>query len=210
LLSFLRISTHFQRRSSLGGLARLSRAGRVRAGSQADGEFPPSTVGTVTRFQIAAAGTRVLHAVGDASSSAPFELHSVPIEGGSAVLLGTNVRSFVLDPTGTRAVFRAGTSAVELFSVPVDGGVPARLSGVLPPARSVDAVLLDPTGARAVYLVRSFGLYSAPTDGSAAAVHVSAGLTPVSFDSLPDFFLASRERVLFLVATPEGLPVLRR
>jgi Tol biopolymer transport system component len=78
-----------------------------------------------------------------------------------------------LSPDGRRLVYLHDAEvdeAFELWSVPVDGGAPVRLSGLLPAGVSVEFYAISPDGARVVYganqeVTGRTDLYSVPIDG---------------------------------------------
>ncbi len=111
------------------------------------------------------------------SSSAPYELWSTPIAGGTAINLsgalvsGGQVSSFKLSKDGVRAVFRAtkdDATKYELYSVPVDGSAaPVKRSGTIVDGGNVTNYEISDDSARIVYradkdVVARIELYSVP------------------------------------------------
>jgi hypothetical protein len=135
-------------------------------------------------------------------ADARIELFAVPVDGsapparlsGDLVAGGDVAADFRLDPTGTRAFFRADAlvdERHELFVAPLDGAAaPVRLSGELVEGGDVlgtralsagRAFELTLDGARVVYRADQAvdevaELWSVPADGSASPVRVGAPL----------------------------------
>jgi hypothetical protein len=107
------------------------------------------------------ANARVVFLASVGSSSAPNELWSTPIAGGTAINLsgalvsGGAVLSFLLSKDGTRAVFLAkkdDAAKEELYSVPVDGSAaPVKRSGTLETGGNVIDYAISDNSQRIVY-----------------------------------------------------------
>lgn len=116
----------------------------------------------------------------DQEVESQFELHAVRLAGQKPVKIngilmpGDSVREFVISPDSSRVVYwvEHGNGLAELFSVPIDGGVPNVLS---PPSRVAwfsvpEQVLISPDSSRVVYaaagsLDQNYELFSTPIDG---------------------------------------------
>ena len=126
----------------------------------------------VWTFRIAPDSSHVVYDL-HRSNTAEHRLYSVPTEGSQApVLLSGSQQNqeFAITADSARVVFRGG----ELFSVPIDGGVPPLRLNTL----YVLEFILSPDGTRAVYRTDPDGndvyeLYSVPTDGSAPPVKLN-------------------------------------
>ena len=123
-----------------------------------------------------------------------YELYVVPMTGGaSAIRLsgpssGRGVEEFEITPDSSRVLYlkNQALGATELFSVPIDRSSPATTlnppfartaSGVKTHTDQVKVFELSPDGSRVVFTADvnerdKFEAYSAPTDGSAAAVRL--------------------------------------
>jgi Tol biopolymer transport system component len=157
------------------------------------------------------ANARVVYLARVGTSSAPYELWSTPIAGGTAVNLsgmlvsGGAVSSFRLSKDGTRVVFVANKEDVakkELYSVPVDGSAaPVKRSGTLVTGGNVIDYAISDNSQRIVYradkdVVARTELYSVPiTTGSGMKI---VDITTATRDV--DSFLISPDstRVVFL------------
>jgi hypothetical protein len=136
-----------------------------------------------------------------------YELYNAPLDGSSpSVQISTPVsgssypypRSFHLVPGRDQVVygFRYDLSSpLEIFVVPVAGGVPARkLNEPLPPFGSVNGFVVSPDGASVAYSAdletdERLELYLVPLDGSAPTRKISDPTLPGSvgyFQFLPD------------------------
>lgn len=127
--------------------------------------------------KISADGTRVVFQA-DKDVDGVMELYSVPVDGATAPIKisgampingGSVVYYFLVSPDSSRVVFLAGR---ELYSVPIDGTVPIKISGSLPPGveASNDFVVSADSG-RVVFrankdLITVQELYSVPIAGT--------------------------------------------
>lgn len=178
-------------------------------------------------FQISPDNARVVY-VSDQNTDDVFELYSVPIAGGNFVRLNANlprggdvyaqgdgfstssIPDFRISSDGERVVYvadQATDNVFELFSVPIEGGVPVRLNSNLASAFSdVVEYQISPDGQRVVYLADQnssdrFELFSVPiTGGTAVQLNQNLG---GSSDVSGDFRISSdSERVVF-IANPD-------
>lgn len=94
-----------------------------------------------------------------------------------------DVSSFQISPTGNRVVYMLRTDSVDtsgMFSVPLVGGTPMRVSTALSTSCCpiLEGYWITPDGSRVVYVYWNAtnsvdrGLFVAPIDGSSAAVHL--------------------------------------
>jgi len=145
------------------------------------------------------------------SNSAPYELWSTPIAGGTATKLsgtlvaGGEVTSFQLSKDGTSAVFLAykdDADKRELYSVPVDGSAAAvKRSGTLVAGGNVNTFAISDDSSRIVYradkdVVARNELYSVPIASGSGMKLVNITTATRDVDS----FLISPDstRVVFL------------
>jgi Tol biopolymer transport system component len=178
--------------------------------------------GRVHHSQITADGRRVVYAADQDTEVGP-ELYAVPIDGGPATRLAGPIGGDVqITPDGSRVVYRAERS---VFSVPVAGGVPARLDAPLREDEALIGFRLTPDGSRVVYLVawsvedgypdwRKF--LSVPVEGGPAVeltdfvpAHASVGFG--TFQISPDgsrvfYRVSGTSRQLYSVPTTGGPP----
>jgi Tol biopolymer transport system component len=144
--------------------------------SGANGAYPPTGAGTLYNA---------------AQETGGFELYAACGGGGTAVKLngslvaGGNVTSFgaLITPDGSRVVYHADQDTdevYELYSAPIEGGLPVKLNGAL--ATSGDVLTgyqMDPTGSIVVYVADQdvddvYELYSVPiTGGTPVKLHPS-------------------------------------
>jgi Tol biopolymer transport system component len=164
-----------------------------------DGSAPPVAIATpsfaggdVFGHAIAPDDTTVL-LVGTLRAAGFAELFKVPLNGSSAPMLMHpplvygDVQSFDVSPDGAWVVYRSDDNTsleTEVFSVPFDlSAPPVKLSGPLASSLSdVDEFAISPNSTHVIYrgdqdLYGVEELYSAPIDGSAPAVKVSAPQT---------------------------------
>ncbi|NOT29218.1 MAG: hypothetical protein HOP15_02085 [Planctomycetes bacterium] len=146
--------------------------------------------GDVLDQAVDALGQRVVYRA-DQTANEVIELYSVALDASSpalrisaALVAGGDVLDYALDPLGVFVVYRADQErdeVRELYAVPLDG---SRAALKLNPALSVagdvqdQGYALDPLGRRACFAANVLGdgnlaLYSAPLDGSAAALRLS-------------------------------------
>ena len=110
-----------------------------------------------------------------------FELWSVPMAGGSPVLLSdvltTNQHvAFKISPNSARVIYQVDQDTAgrqELYSVPIGGGVSTKLNLTLGTGRNVIAFDISPTSSRVFYVADAgtdnvFHLYSVPITGGAS------------------------------------------
>jgi uncharacterized repeat protein (TIGR01451 family) len=119
------------------------------------------------------------------------ELYSVPIDGGSAVRLDARFdlvsffyeSYFQISPDGKRVLYsvdRDTNEGVQLYTVPINGGNPARVTPFLPVGQGVQPYFkIGPNGARAVYTANQdmpgvIELYSAALQASALNISKQA------------------------------------
>ena len=198
-----------------------------------------SLTGTVFEFSTGAAGEHVF--VRTVAGDGHSRLFRVPVSGGQPLLLSgaEEVKGFELDPTLQGVVYVAELTpgVTELFSVPADGSSPrVKLNGTMPvggdvwtflPAVSLSpGVRISPDGTRVVYIADQdtndvFDLYSAPIDGSAAAVRLNLSRPladvqsfQISFESLGVVYLADQDtegyNELYAVRIDGSLPPVQR
>ena len=142
-------------------------------------------------------------------------LLSAPLDGGASVLIATNAGAygagipFRITPDGQRVVYKVGARneynnpAAFLFSSPITGGDAVRLDTG---TRGIDSYFfISPNGKRVVYT--SYNMYSAPVDGSAAAVQINAPLTGLSSSTISPYattFTPDGTSVLYLAKREDG------
>lgn len=122
---------------------------------------------------------------------------------------GGNVERFKVSPDGLWVVYLADQEtdgAVDLYSVPIEGGPPTRLSAALPSGSQVIAFEITPDSRRVLYIapqesVGKFELYSVPIEGPSGAgvkinqeLQADGNVTAIDLAISPDsnwvFFLA--------------------
>lgn len=116
------------------------------------------------------------------------------------------ITAFDVSPADRRAVYLGALAVgqpLELFSVPVAGGMPLRLNAPLAVGTSISTMQVSPTGGQAVYLAQHEAdsapvLYSVPTGGGVAAPLASPQA------------LGNAIEPIFLSFTPDGSQVLFR
>ena len=109
---------------------------------------------------------------------------NAPLAGGGDVSTDFYTQ-FIISPDGTRAVYVADQDTddvLELYSVPLTGGAPTKLSGSLVPGGDVKWFRTSPNGSRVVFMADKdtdgvVELYSVPTAGG-AIVKLNGTLTP--------------------------------
>ncbi|MCI0636241.1 MAG: hypothetical protein L0206_20355, partial [Actinobacteria bacterium] len=143
---------------------------------------------------LGAPGDRVVYRA-DQSADGVIELYSVPSDGSASpvklsgtMVLGGDVSTVVITADGTRALYRADQESdevIELYSAPIDGSAAAvKLSGAMTAGGDVDFDLeIASDSGRVVYRADQdvndvVELYSAPVDGSVAAVKLNPALVP--------------------------------
>jgi len=178
---------------------------------RADGSAPPvklsvlgaggAVVTTGSFLRVSPLSDRVVY-VADAVTDELYELFSVPTDGsappvklngpivptsgdvGFGSLLGILAR---ISPTGDRVLYLADQLVdrqLELFSVPLDGSLPAvKLSGAPLGQRAVGMPVFTSDGQRTLYTGSEIAsdrreLYVVPSDGSAPALLLTPGLAP--------------------------------
>lgn len=133
-------------------------------------------------------GTRVVFAVDE--GNLVFELHSAPVDSSApstqlASGLGPiDVNLFQTTPASDRVVYVADPDRdgeEDLFSVPVAGGVPVRLSEPAPAGRYFREFRITSDSQRVLYRLQAgtpaeIALFSAPVDGSSGPIELSAAL----------------------------------
>ena len=133
-----------------------------------------------SEFQLSSDGSRVVYSA-DQDTDNVFELYSVPIAGGTPTRISGDLVDggvvdffgFLLSSDGTRVVYRADQdtdNVFELYSVPIVGGTPTRISGDLVDGGDVFGFQLSSDGSRVVYTADQdtdnvFELYSVPIAG---------------------------------------------
>ena len=184
-------------------------------------------------FQISPDGSRVVY-VADQITDGVNELFSVPIIGGSAVRLNSNLvtggslSSFQISPDGSRVVYNADqiTDGVpELFSVPIAGGTAVRLNPDLDNNNAVFSLRISPDSSRVAYTAGEFSigiglideLFSVPIAGGTVervndTLPFSADVGTFEFSPNSQFiiYIADQnvfdENELFSVALPQPAP----
>lgn len=136
-------------------------------------------------FNVSPDGARVVYRA-NPSLDGTVQLFSAPSDGSGPVISLTpalvtngNVSAFPrISPDSAHVVYRADALTAgleELFAVPIDGSTAAvRLNDPIPPGQALQREFaIAPLGGRVAFLVGSFlanTLFSAPVDGSAAAL----------------------------------------
>lgn len=172
----------------------------------AGGEVSPPNVGP---FQISSDSQWVVYRA-DAVVDGVIELFAVRIDGSAApvrltpsIPFGGNIGAsswgdFRITPEGLTVVYRADQDVderFEVYSVPIDGSaLPVKLNGPLGPNQDVDAGIapsfrISPSGDRVVYVAdqaadQRFDFFSAPIDGSSAAVNLSTTIPGATIDAI--------------------------
>ena len=158
------------------------------------GLFLSTDVPFLPGFEVGPDSLRVVY-LADQDTDGLRELYSVPLHGGPAtklnhpIPLGSYVGSqspdlgtgYRISPDGQRVTYLVKYSTQELFSVPIDGSLPAvKLNATLPsPSSRVQAdYRISADSTRVVYRADQtsyflFELYSVPIDGSAPAQELS-------------------------------------
>ena len=188
------------------------------------GGEPPrrlSTAGAVQLFQFSAVTERVLFVV---KSGGLSSLHSVPIDGSAPALqlspalpTGVAIEELRISGDGLHALYLARKAGVqaELFTGPVDGSAGAVLvqrvtapADIQPWYYTASHLDFSPDGTRVVFRADKdsdevYELFSAPRDGSAAAVKLS-GTLAVGEDVLDHGFGAAGARVVYRTQPGSG------
>lgn len=104
---------------------------------------------------------------------------------GTRVELAEDVGSFSITPDGDRVVYTHCVSwpKFELYSLPVNGGIPVKLSGPIVPGGSVQDFKIAPNSQHVVYRADElvdgqYELFSVPVDGSAERVKLLGAMNP--------------------------------
>lgn len=159
----------------------------------------------VRNFTLAPDGSRAIY-LADQDTLGVNELYSVPVTGGpttrlnTAFPVGRAVFDYQVTPDSSRVIYRADQDTndmPELYSVPVGGGSPTKLNNAFLAGGNVFSgqVRVSADSSRVVFIARSsssasYEIYSAPVDGSAAAVSLSgvlgSGFNVVGFRISPD------------------------
>ncbi|MEM6455285.1 MAG: hypothetical protein AAF772_09355 [Acidobacteriota bacterium] len=144
--------------------------------------------------RIAPDGSRVVY-FADEDTSGVRELYAAPLAGGPSVKLNdplpsggrlrTGSDEYQITPDSTRVVYlgeQITDNVIELFSVPITGGVATRLNADLPGNADVGEFLLTLDGTRVIYRAEQetdnvFELYSVPVTGG-TPVKLSPPLPP--------------------------------
>jgi Tol biopolymer transport system component len=125
-------------------------------------------------------GNRVVYRA-DQNTDEKFELYSVPSTGGTPVKLNGSLvsagdvvaDSARISPDSTHVLYLADQDTdnkFELYNVPIAGGTPLKLNGLLPTTGDVTSAEFTPDGSRVIYLANEdaanmFELYSVPSSG---------------------------------------------
>jgi dipeptidyl aminopeptidase/acylaminoacyl peptidase len=141
----------------------------------------------------------------------PIKLSGAMVPGGNVSGNGFVVATPSSNPAGTRAVFiadRETNGLRELWSTPIGGGTPVKLSASALGDLSVESFAVSKNGSHVVFrgrlpplLTEPFALYRAPLDGSALAVKRSGSMVEdgtvfeyaISDDSRHIVYRADRE-----------------
>jgi len=161
----------------------------------------------VRYFRISPNGESVVYTVQQEDDFRVTELYSIPIDGSSSPIKlatfptsGVNAdRIFQICPNSSRVIFFAkveGSSFFELYSIPVDGSLPAvKLNRSLVSGRFISSFNyeISPDGSRVIYLADHdtedvYELYSSPIDGSAPPIRLHKPSIPEG-----DFFVLQFE-----------------
>jgi hypothetical protein len=104
---------------------------------------------------------------------------------GTRVELAEDVESFSITPDGDRVVYTHCVSwpQLELYSLPVNGGTPIKLSGAIVPGGRVQDFKIAPNSQQVVYRAdelvdEQYELFSVPVDGSAERVKLLGAMNP--------------------------------
>ncbi len=137
----------------------------------------PARQSAVEQLAISPDGSAVVYSARQDTSS-PFELYSVPFEGGVPSLLSDNpigfgdgVTEFQISADSSTVVYLQDVLLPELFSVPIDGGAPNRLNDIsLFPDGEVLDFKISPDSSTVVYRADPderglFGLYRVSLGG---------------------------------------------
>jgi dipeptidyl aminopeptidase/acylaminoacyl peptidase len=112
------------------------------------------------------------------------------LAGNREMLDSSGIRDFQITPDGDYVIYRqqdAG-SAIHLFSIPISGGIPSKLSGDPAHSMQVKSFEISPNSQQVVYLAdesldEMFMLYGAKADGSSpSSWPLIAGLVPTDRD----------------------------
>ena len=150
-----------------------------------DGSAPPVRIsgshvagGDVTQIRISPDSSRVILR-GDLVFNDQSQLFSVPIGGGSRQVvshagapLPSVTTSFEVTADSARVVFRSspGLGGINVYSVPIDGGVPTRLNDLLPAGSNVSNFEITPDSDDVVFRADmetpgDIQLYVVPVEG---------------------------------------------
>jgi len=156
-------------------------------------------------------GVSEVFSVPSDGSAAPVRLSAAPVAGGEVSSIAGDV---AITADSARVVYRADQDVderFELYGVPIDGSAaPVRLNPPLVAGQDVAAenhpsFRLSPDGSLVVFRSgppAAFELYSAPPDGSAAALPLSTGVLGTGSVAAEPFEISpDGQRVVFLFGT---------
>src|SRR5262249_51804863 len=141
----------------------------------------PLAAGALDSFAVSPDGANVYF---DGDPQGVTGIYRVPSDASSApVALATSDvgHTLALSGDGQWVVYQGHAATQDLYSVPANGSsAPVRLNAVLAAGRSVKSFGISPNSSRVVFLADAVSagvndVYSAPIDGSAAALHLSNG-----------------------------------
>lgn len=217
-----------------------SSAPRAILSSRLDGEGPAvsltgSLTGTPQSFAVSPDGSQVvvLDRSGP-SGSYQYRLYSVPVTGGTPVLLsaasGPAISSFLFAVGGARVVYRVSFTSParnELWSAPTDGSAPpVMLNEPLTAGGSVFSYSISPGGMRVLYTADQdtdgvIDLYSVPPDRSLAPTRLNVSQPwadvvdfQVSYDNFTTLYRADQDTdgklELYITSTLGGTTPVKR
>jgi len=149
----------------------------------------------VKHFDLSPHGGRVVY-VADVPSDGRFLVYSAPMDGSSSPIIlmsslvaGGDAEELQVTPDGTHVIYRADQDVdrdERLYSAQID----VAASSVEIGGNAAPPFQITPDGTRVVYRAGApLALYSAPVDGSAAAIRISDAVTS-GHDVLNDFQVA--------------------